>query len=146
MTWIQQVQYFCSTLLLGVILGLFFHFYWSLLRQVRPGKKLITLTDVLFCFFLFLFISGALLFINAGDLRLYVWLALVAGGCLYKQCLWKPLTPFFQSVSGGVLQIGRFFLHKIARPMCKMVQTLHRLWKKLWIKGKSSEKMPPEES
>ncbi len=144
-SWTQQVQYFFNTLLLGVVLGLFFHFYWMLLQNVRPGKRLVTLTDVLFCLFLLFLIGGALLFINAGDLRLYVWLALIVGGWIYKRWLFKPLNPIVYSTSQILLKSCGFFMRFIYRPFGNFMHVLNRMWKKLWIKGKTSTESNPEE-
>ena len=145
MSWTLQVQYFFSTAFLGIALGFFFHFYWLILRSVRPGKRLITLTDILFCFFLLLLLGGALLLINAGDLRFYVWLALLLGGWIYKKWIFRPLSPFLETISRGLLKGCGFFTRFIGRPLWGLAKRLNRLWKRLWIKGKTPEESSPEE-
>ena len=146
--WTLQVQYFLRTVGLGLLLGLAFHFYWLLLRAARPSRRLITLTDALFSLFLLLLIGGALLLINAGEVRFYVWLALLLGGWLYRKWLFERLAPGLEKLCRGIVRLGRRTARlgkTILRPVRICTQNVKGLWINRWKRGKSPEKSSPEE-
>ncbi len=89
---------------------------------------MLTLTDVVFCLLLLLGVGGALFFINAGDLRLYVWVGLLLGGWSYRRFLSRIFSPglrFLVTWTGRVAAV----LEKIGslplRLGKKLYQTLH---------------------
>ncbi len=146
--WSLQVQVFLRTMVLGLVLGLVFHFYWLLLRTARPSRRLITLTDILFCLFLLLFIGGTLLLINAGEVRFYVWLALFSGGWLYKAWLFAGLTPVLGKICRGTVRVGRWTLRlgqMILRSVRDCRQSVGKMWINRWKRGKTPPESPPEE-
>ena len=147
--WTLQVQYFLRTVGLGLLLGLVFHFYWLLLRAARPSRRMLTLTDGLFSLFLLFFIGGALLLINAGEVRFYVWLGLILGGWLYKQWLSTRLAPGLSRAARGItrsgkwaVRLGQTFLNSVR----SYTQKASKLWINRWKRGKTPPESPPDEA
>ena len=112
----QQAYSFFHTLLLGIVLGAFFHFYWLLLRIARMGRKLLTLTDALFCLVLLVWIGAGLFLINAGDLRLYVWIGLGFGGWVYRQCFSRFFAPGLNRLAAFAVRLAGFVKRSLLFP------------------------------
>ena len=78
-----QIQSFVLTMVLGVVAGMVFQFYQLLVRRARVGKYSLYLMDFFLWMLMILLIFAAMLFINQGEMRVYVLVALVAGILIY---------------------------------------------------------------
>jgi len=82
-----QIQSFVLTLVLGVVAGMVFQFYQLLVRSARLGKYSLYIMDFVLWLLMILLIFAAMLFINQGEMRVYVLVALVAGIIIYHRYL-----------------------------------------------------------
>lgn len=101
---------------------------------------MLTLTDAVFCLLLLLGVGGALFFINAGDLRLYVWVGLLLGGWIYGRFLSRIFSPGLRFL---VTWTG-----KLAAVLKKIGSLPLRLGKKLYqtLQGKAKMTKDMEET
>jgi spore cortex biosynthesis protein YabQ len=101
-----QIKAFVLTLLLGIITGGIFQYYQLTVRSARPGKYSLYLLDFILWLFLILLVFVSLLLINQGEMRVYVFIALLAGVLIYYRYLWPrlmlPLTHAGQSTVAGL--------------------------------------------
>jgi spore cortex biosynthesis protein YabQ len=82
-----QIQAFLLTFFLGIVAGLIFHYYQLTIRSLRIGKYILYLMDFILWIIMIIIIAAALLVINQGEMRVYVFIALIAGGAVYYKCL-----------------------------------------------------------
>jgi len=87
-----QIEAFLLTFLLGIIAGLIFHYYQSTIHNLRIGRYVLYLMDFILWIIMILVISAALFLINQGEIRVYVFIALIAGGAVY----YKRLAQYMQ--------------------------------------------------
>jgi hypothetical protein len=78
-----QLRHFVLVFVVAVALSLMFHFYCVCLRQARFTRRAVFWLDFLFWAALVAVAGVCLFFINAGELRGYVWLAFFCGGVWY---------------------------------------------------------------
>lgn len=126
-----QIKAFAATLLLGISAGFLFHFYQALITRAKVGRVLLYVLD----FFLWIIMIGMvfylMLFINGGEMRAYILLALLMGIVLYLSC-------FFAYCRGWVESSAELAVHI----MYKLATIIQKPWLKLktWIKA---GKKPP---
>ena len=82
-----QIEAFLLTFLLGMISGLIFHYYQSTMHNLRIGRYVLYLMDFILWIIMIIIIAAALFLINQGEIRGYVFIALVIGGAVYYKCL-----------------------------------------------------------
>src|SRR5674476_367876 len=82
-----QIEAFLLTFLLGMIAGLIFHYYQSTIHNLRMSRYVLYLMDFILWIIMIIVIAAALFLINLGEIRVYVFIALVAGGAVYYKCL-----------------------------------------------------------
>ena len=82
-----QIEAFMFTFLVGIIAGLIFHYYQSTIHNLRIGRYVLYLMDFILWIIMIIVIAAALFLINQGEIRVYVFIALVAGGAVYYKCL-----------------------------------------------------------
>ncbi|MBO8159763.1 spore cortex biosynthesis protein YabQ [Thermosyntropha sp.] len=79
----MQIRTFFFTLVAGIFVGFIFHFYQMVITRGRVGKFLLYILD----FFLWIIMLGLMFwlmfFINGGEIRVYVLLALLIGIVVY---------------------------------------------------------------
>lgn len=101
--------------LAGVALGLCLDTYRVLRGIWRPGWLGTAIGDLVFGLFCGLLLAVALIVGNSGELRLYVFLGILAGyglyqelgGRAYRRSLWATLTLIIRSVRALVLAFSR---------------------------------------
>lgn len=82
---ISQLQAMILTIAAGMLLGLIFDFYRAVRGLARPRRWLTNVGDLLYWLVATAVVFAALLLGNWGELRLYVFLGLLAGvGAYYK--------------------------------------------------------------
>jgi spore cortex biosynthesis protein YabQ len=92
-----QIASFGLTILLGILTGLLFHLYQAFIRAGALKRLLVYVLDLAMWLITLVFVFFALLYINLGEVRVYVLLALLIGGILYYRLLHKRLeTPFYR--------------------------------------------------
>ena len=82
-TVLMQIQAFCGTLLLGIGAGLIFQYYQTAIRLARLRKYALYVVDLALWIVMIGIIFAAMFFINGGEMRIYVLLALLIGILIY---------------------------------------------------------------
>jgi len=128
---LAQIKTFLFTLLLGIIAGIIFHYYQLTIRTLRAGKYSLYLLDLLLWLLMILLISAGMLLINQGELRIYIFLVLIAGSFIYFKLLAdimnRPLNGLAKS-SALILQIiGRIFV----TPFNWLKNSAQLLWRRI---------------
>jgi len=83
----QQIVSFLLVMLLGLFIGLGYECYCGLCRVWRPRRWRAHLGDLLFCLCTTFFAYGWLLFFTRGEVRAYVFVALILGLLAYRLVL-----------------------------------------------------------
>lgn len=78
-----QVYSFLGTIIIGLVLGLFFDFYRVFRAIVKPKRILTYLGDFLFGILATIIVFLLLLYSNWGEFRLYVFIGMTLGLLLY---------------------------------------------------------------
>lgn len=103
---LMQIKAFGLTLVLGIITGGIFQYYQLTVRSARPGKYSLYLLDFILWIFLIMVVFISMLLINQGEMRIYVFLALIAGVFIYYRYLWQrllqPLSQAGQNTAAGL--------------------------------------------
>ncbi|WP_027725238.1 spore cortex biosynthesis protein YabQ [Tuberibacillus calidus] len=107
-------------------------------RLIDPGKKhrwLRLVTDVLFWVTQGLFIFFILLYLNEGEIRFYLFLALALGFSAYKALFEKPfnylLEVFIRVIHATIRIINRIFTLFFVQPTLVLLKVLYRFGKML---------------
>lgn len=112
-----QFQDFFSTAVLGLLVGLVFHFYHLVIRMAGVGRFVLYFLDFLIWLVLIVLVFLALLLINHGEVRVYVLVALVLGGLGYylylSRLTAKPLQFGASSLVSGCRFLGRLLLRPV---------------------------------
>ena len=74
-----QIEIFVLTLLVGMVTGVVFQFYQSVMAQSCIGRVVVYCLDFLVWIFIGALVFSLLLIINQGEIRAYVLLALLLG-------------------------------------------------------------------
>ncbi len=88
-----QIQAFLLTSILGIIASLIFHYYQQTIRSMRVGRNSLYVMDIILWMIMIILIAAALLIINQGEIRVYVFIALLVGGLVYYKWLAKYMRP-----------------------------------------------------
>ncbi|NLZ54502.1 MAG: hypothetical protein GX892_15425 [Thermoanaerobacteraceae bacterium] len=88
---LSQLHAFLLTLVLGLITGVIFHYYQGVIRTARISRYVLYALDFFLWIFIIVLVFLVMLFINQGEMRVYVLIALVLGILLYYRCLSRRL-------------------------------------------------------
>lgn len=80
---LNQICAFLLTLLTGILLGAIIHFYQLTVRKSRLRKYFLIVVDFTLWILLIALIFFGLVLINLGEMRVYVFIALLVGTLLY---------------------------------------------------------------
>lgn len=129
-----QIQAFLLTLVLGIIAGLIFHYYQLTIKSLRVGKYPLYAMDIILWIIMIVIIAAALLIINQGEMRVYVFIALLAGGLVYykwlSQHIKQPLTVLSRATA-FMLKTG---YGNLTKPM---------VWVIIWLRARNFRKQAP---
>lgn len=116
-TLLMQIQAFCGTLLLGIGAGLIFQYYQTVIRLARLRKYALYIVDLTLWIVMIGIIFAAMFFINGGEMRIYVLLALLIGIIVYHYKLSRKM----QSIVGYMAEATVAIIIKIIRITSKPV-------------------------
>ena len=125
-----QIQSFFLTAVLGVVAGMVFQFYQLLVRGARLGKYALYAMDFFLWMLMILLIFAAMLFINQGQMRVYVLVALVVGILLYHRYLGHTMEAPVSRAAWLTLGAGSFLTSLIKRPVRALAGWLRNLVKR----------------
>ncbi len=78
-----QIEAFILNLVLGLLTGTIFHFYQELIRAARVSRYVLYFLDFFLWIIIITLVFLGMLFINQGEMRIYVLIALVLGILIY---------------------------------------------------------------
>lgn len=166
-----QIANFLITIFNGMIIGLLFDGY-RVLRGIMTPKMLITeLGDLLFWLIATMLVFGTLIFINWGEVRLYIFIGLMIGFVLYMRLFSRYILRLLKRL-WDYSRIGAAFLNTIicklllwcikvlffplkwlyVKPGGYLIKSVHKAGKncsrvliKRWCKREDPEEQPPIE-
>lgn len=110
-------------------MGLIFHTYHLIIRKAGVGRILLYLLDSFIWLIMVIPVFLALLLINHGEMRVYVLIALGAGGVVYRFCvaglIEKPLSFIAQVLVNGVRRVVSFLLYPVVAMKKWLMSRLH---------------------
>ncbi len=137
---LAQIKTFFLTLLLGIIAGIIFHYYQLTIRALRARKYSLYLLDLFLWLLMILLIAGGMLLINQGELRIFIFLVLVAGILIY----FKLMARFMNKPLGGFAKSSALILKTMGKmaikPFAWMKKSAQFHWRRLHASP------PPEDS
>jgi|LSQX01.1.fsa_nt_gb spore cortex biosynthesis protein YabQ len=133
-----QIQSFVLTAVLGVVAGMVFQFYQLLVRRARVGKYSLYVMDFFLWMLMILLIFAAMLFINQGEMRVYVLIALVVGIIIYHHYLGPTMEGPISTLAQLTITAVSFLFGIIKRPVLALSN---------WLKGliKRGKGPPPSD-
>lgn len=137
---LAQIKTFLLTLLLGIIAGIIFHYYQLTIRALRAGKYSLYLLDLFLWLLMILLISGGMLLINQGELRIYIFLVLIAGSFIYFKLLADIMNRPLSGLAKSSALILRIIGHMFVRPFAWGKNSAQLFWRRL------HESPPPEDN
>jgi len=78
-----QIETFILTLVLGLVTGTIFHFYQAIIRAARVSRYVLYALDFSLWIMIIVLVFLSMLFINQGEIRVYVLIALLLGILVY---------------------------------------------------------------
>lgn len=78
-----QIETFILTLVLGLVTGTIFHFYQTVIRSARVSRYVLYMLDFSLWIIIIVLVFLSMLFINQGEMRIYVLIALLLGIIIY---------------------------------------------------------------
>ncbi|MDD3364322.1 MAG: spore cortex biosynthesis protein YabQ [Syntrophomonas sp.] len=125
-----QIEAFLLTFLLGMIAGLIFHYYQSTIHNLRIGRYILYLMDFILWIIMIIVIAAALFLINQGEIRVYVFIALVAGGAVYYKCLAQYMQRPILSLGRATVFMFQAIFSGLAKPIVFAGTWLRAQWQK----------------
>lgn len=83
----NQIQAFTLTLLLGLITGGIFHYYQLFIRNAKVGRYSLYIMDFFLWILIITLVFWAMIYINQGEIRFYVLIAMLMGILIYFRVL-----------------------------------------------------------
>ncbi|WP_188398492.1 spore cortex biosynthesis protein YabQ [Sporomusa sp. GT1] len=93
-----QIRTFVLIVTTGIVLGILFDTYRVLRRRFRPPWLVTSLTDLLYCLLASAIAFTALLASNWGELRFYVYIALLVGIIAYYRLVSQYVMKFIMAL------------------------------------------------
>ena len=137
---LAQIKTFFLTLLLGIIAGIIFHYYQLTIRALRARKYYLYLLDLFLWLFMILLISVGMLVINQGELRVYIFLVLIAGSLIY----FKLVARFMNRPLGELAKSSAAILLSVSNILIKPFDWIKKGIQLFWRRMHTSP--PPEDS
>ncbi len=134
-----QMKAFFLTLALGIVAGLIFHFYQLTIIKARVGKYSLYILDFFLWIIMICLVFFCMLWINQGEMRLYVLIALVTGILIYYHYLSSRLQKVVDTSARLTIGSIGFISHLFVKPF---------IWIKAWIQASIIKRRtpPPDEN
>lgn len=133
---LAQIEDFVLTLLLGIVAGFLFDYYQASLRGFRIKRYPQYILDMTVWIIMIALVGMALLIINQAEIRVYVFIALLAGAVIYFRLfahyIRRPIDAMGQATAGILKTTFKAFI--------KPGRTLLA-----WIKEKRQQDIQPDE-
>lgn len=133
-----QIEAFVLTLVLGLLTGTIFHFYQELIRAARVSRYMLYFLDFSLWIIIIALVFLGMLFINQGEMRIYVLIALVLGIIIYYRRFASRLDAPISRLAGGTVTVCSAFVKGIKKALSWL--------KKMIANLKPRPKDPPADS
>lgn len=133
-----QIQAFFLTLVLGILTGLIFHYYQLTIVKARVGKYPLYMLDFFLWIIMICLVFFCMLWINQGEMRVYVLIALVSGILIYYYYFSSRFKKLVETSANLTISIIRNIFNIIKKPIVWLFN-----WAKAAIKKKDTP--PPDE-
>ncbi len=110
-----QGKDFFLTFVLGILAGFVFHYYQFTITRIRVSKYPLYVLDFFIWIVMICLVFLAMLWINQGEMRLYVLIALVLGLFVYYYYFLKPLKAFVETTTNTVLKGVRLLVNSLKK-------------------------------
>ncbi len=105
---LAQIKNFGCTVILGVLVGFIFNYYQLLIYYLNPLRWVLFLLDLILWILLIAIVFGLLLWINLGEIRVYVFIALITGILIY----YKKMAPQLKKKLSSMARINGILVYK----------------------------------
>ncbi len=110
-----QLEAFFFTMILGLCSAFILHYYQTLIRKAKTTKVFLYLLDLLFWVMMVIVVFLGMLYINQGEMRSYVLIALIVGGIVYFRVLSRHgaaiVSPLANSTLAGLKLLSKGFYY-----------------------------------
>lgn len=94
-----QLEAFFFTMILGLFTALILHYYQTLIRKAKAARFFLYILDLLFWVMMVMLVFMGMLYINQGEMRSYVLIALIVGGIIYFRIVSRHSTPMISKLA-----------------------------------------------
>jgi spore cortex biosynthesis protein YabQ len=124
-----QISYFIGIFAVAAGVSFLFHAYLACLRQTRLARPTVFALDILFWVGILALVAVCLFRINAGELRSYVWLALLSGVGWYYYRLYDRVKGWVDHMAHRLVACTRKNFRILVIPLHKIC-ALRSLWRR----------------
>ncbi len=100
---IFQLEAFFLTMILGLCSGVILHYYQILIRNARVPRFYLYVSDLIFWVLMVIVVFIGMLYINQGEMRSYVLIALIIGGLIYFKTLSAICAKSLRKLADGTI-------------------------------------------
>jgi len=126
-----QIKAFSQTLILGILVGVIFHYYHLVVSRARIGKYSLYILDFLLWIFMVFVVFMSMLLINLGEMRLYILIALLTGILIYYYFFSHRLKNFLSTAAQVTINIFSALVKNTKKPFVLILRQI-----KIAIKSK----------
>lgn len=134
---LAQIKNFGCTIILGLLVGLIFNYYQLLIYYLNPLRWLLIVLDLILWVLLIGIVFGLLLWINLGEIRVYVFIALLTGIIIY----YKKIAPRFNKRLSAIARMNGMLIFKGLDILVLPVRKVRVVLKSIFTKPP----IPPED-
>jgi spore cortex biosynthesis protein YabQ len=121
-----QIEAFILTLILGVLTGTIFHFYQGVIRAARVSRYALYVLDFCLWIIIIALVFLSMLFINQGEMRIYVLIALLLGIVIYYRRFASRSNATVSRLSTATVNIVAALVRGIKKSFSRLISWLSR--------------------
>ncbi|MDD2585710.1 MAG: spore cortex biosynthesis protein YabQ [Syntrophomonadaceae bacterium] len=125
-----QVQAFVYTLILGILAGLIFHYYQLSVRLAGLGKYSLYILDFIIWIVMILVVFVGMLWINGGEMRVYVLISLFMGILIYYYSLAKRLNRYINKAARITVYLFSLLGKAMKKPIIVVINIRLNIFKR----------------
>ncbi len=134
---LAQIEDFILTSILGILAGLIFDYYQAILRGVRIKRYPQYILDMTVWLIMIAIVGMALLIINQAEIRVYVFIAMLAGVVIY----FRMFAPFLRQPVDALGLATAKLLKRFIRALFQPIRLLISVFKEKL----QQHQQPPED-
>ena len=122
-----QIEAFILTLILGLLTGTIFHFYQGVIHAARVSRYALYVLDFCLWIIIIALVFLSMLFINQGEMRIYVLIALLLGIIIYYRRLASHSDAAISRISTATVKIVAALVRGIKKSFSWLITQVSRL-------------------